>query len=142
MAGVFAHSPMARFGEKRRPSVFQHANGAGAVPVRRRIEGHKLWRQVEADDGSTPVAGRTPSAGDDCAGAWRRASGRDRPLGAAPAALALSGFTLATNYYFHDFWNMQNEVARTEGALFLKNVAIAGGLLYVAGVLVRSPSRP
>jgi uncharacterized membrane protein YphA (DoxX/SURF4 family) len=49
---------------------------------------------------------------------------------------------LATNYYFHDFWNMQNEVARTEGALFLKNVAIAGGLLYVAGVLVRSPSRP
>lgn len=57
--------------------------------------------------------------------------------GAAPIACVLALFTLATNYFFHDFWNMEDQVTRLEGALFLKNVAIAGGLLFTAGALSR-----
>lgn len=57
--------------------------------------------------------------------------------GAALTALMLAVFTLATNYYFHDFWNMEGEMARAEGALFLKNLAIAGALLFVSGTLRR-----
>ncbi len=53
--------------------------------------------------------------------------------GAAPAAFVLAIFTLATNYWFHDFWTMEGEVARLQGSLFLKNVAVAGGLLLLAG---------
>lgn len=58
--------------------------------------------------------------------------------GALPAALLLAVFTLATNVFFHDFWTMEGEVARLQGSLFLKNVAIAGGLLFVAGTLAGS----
>ncbi|OYY64915.1 DoxX family protein [Sphingomonas sp. 28-62-11] len=53
--------------------------------------------------------------------------------GAALAAFVLAIFTLATNYWFHDFWTMEGEVARLQGSLFLKNVAVAGGLLLLAG---------
>jgi len=58
--------------------------------------------------------------------------------GAAPAAFVLAVFTLATNYYFHDFWTMTGETARLQGSLFLKNVSVAGGLLFVAGVLAKA----
>jgi putative oxidoreductase len=58
--------------------------------------------------------------------------------GAAPMAFILAGFTLTTNYFFRDFWTMQGEMARAEGSLFFKNVAIAGGLLFIAGALSRS----
>lgn len=51
---------------------------------------------------------------------------------AAIAAAALAVFTLATNIFFHDFWAMSGEMAQLELSLFFKNVAIAGGLLYVA----------
>ncbi len=54
--------------------------------------------------------------------------------GAAPAALCLALFTLATNVYFHDFWTMTGETRALELSLFFKNVAIAGGLVYVASV--------
>ena len=57
--------------------------------------------------------------------------------GAASVAVLLAAFTLATNFYFHDFWTMEGEIARLEGALFLKNIAIMGGLLFVAGALSR-----
>jgi putative oxidoreductase len=57
--------------------------------------------------------------------------------GAALTALVLAVFTLATNYFFHDFWTMEGEIAGREGALFLKNVAIAGALLFVSGTLWR-----
>ncbi len=50
------------------------------------------------------------------------------------AALALAGFTLATNVAFHDFWAMEGERAALELSLFFKNVSIAGALLYVAGI--------
>jgi len=63
--------------------------------------------------------------------------------GAAPAALMLAAFTIATNIYFHNFWTMEGETARLQGSLFIKNVAIAGGLLYVAGTLARfGPRHP
>jgi len=56
---------------------------------------------------------------------------------AALAAVALAVFTLATNLYFHDFWNMSGDVAQLELSLFFKNVSIAGGLLYVAAATQR-----
>jgi putative oxidoreductase len=52
------------------------------------------------------------------------------------AALALVAFLIPTTYYFHDFWNYSLETAdqmrQNQLVLFLKNVAIAGGLLIVA----------
>jgi putative oxidoreductase len=58
--------------------------------------------------------------------------------GAVPAVLLLAVFTIATNIFFHDFWTMEGGVARMQGSLFLKNIATAGGLLFVAGTLVRT----
>lgn len=52
--------------------------------------------------------------------------------GASLAAIALAIFTLATNIYFHDFWNMDGETAGLELSLFFKNVSIAGALLFYA----------
>ena len=51
------------------------------------------------------------------------------------AALVLCAFTLATNVYFHRFWELSGEVRALELSLFFKNVAIAGGLLLTASVL-------
>jgi len=48
------------------------------------------------------------------------------------AALILAGFTLATNFFFHDFWTMDGNVRELELSLFFKNIAIAGALLFVA----------
>jgi putative oxidoreductase len=52
--------------------------------------------------------------------------------GASLAAVALAIFTIATNVYFHDFWNMDAEIAGLELSLFFKNVSIAGALLFYA----------
>jgi putative oxidoreductase len=52
--------------------------------------------------------------------------------GASFAALTLAIFTLATNIFFHDFWNMTGEAAQLQLSLFFKNLSIAGGLLFVA----------
>ena len=44
------------------------------------------------------------------------------------ASIALAGFCLLANYFFHtDFTNHANVV------IFIKNIALAGGLLVVAG---------
>jgi putative oxidoreductase len=52
------------------------------------------------------------------------------------ASLALVAFLIPTTYYFHDFWNYSRETAdqmrQNQLVLFLKNVAIAGGLIIVA----------
>jgi putative oxidoreductase len=50
------------------------------------------------------------------------------------AALALVVFLIPTTYYFHAFWTLPSEgnERRTQMVLFLKNVAIAGGLIIVA----------
>ncbi len=61
--------------------------------------------------------------------------------GAAPAAVLLALFTLLTNIFFHDFWTLEGEMARLEGSLFLKNIAIAGGLLMFAGMRLSTTKR-
>lgn len=58
---------------------------------------------------------------------------------AALAALALAMFTLSTNIFFHDFWNMDGDIAALELSLFFKNVSIAGGLLFFAGAVGSRP---
>jgi len=52
---------------------------------------------------------------------------------AAQGALALAVFTIATNFVFHDFWNMTGILAELELSLFFKNISIAGALLLMAG---------
>nr|WP_070959403.1 DoxX family protein [Hyphomonas sp. Mor2] len=59
--------------------------------------------------------------------------------GATLAALALAMFTLSTNIFFHDFWNMDGDIAALELSLFFKNVSIAGGLLFFAGAVASRP---
>jgi putative oxidoreductase len=52
------------------------------------------------------------------------------------AALALVVFLIPASYYFHAFWKIPadtgDQARRTQLVLFMKNVAIAGGLLIVA----------
>ncbi len=50
----------------------------------------------------------------------------------AIAAILLAVFTLATNLLFHRFWLLDGVMARLELSLFFKNIAIMGGLFYVA----------
>jgi putative oxidoreductase len=54
---------------------------------------------------------------------------------AAPAALLLAIFTLATNVVFHRFWLLDGAIRTLEVSLFFKNVAIVGALVYVAGTI-------
>jgi putative oxidoreductase len=51
---------------------------------------------------------------------------------AVPSALVLAAFTLATNLFFHRFWEMQPPIRPLQLSLFFKNVAIAFALVYVA----------
>ena len=48
------------------------------------------------------------------------------------AALALAAFTLVAAFLFHNFWSMPEEAQVMQQIMFLKNLAIAGGLLMVA----------
>ncbi|MEM7098693.1 MAG: DoxX family protein [Pseudomonadota bacterium] len=57
---------------------------------------------------------------------------------ASSAAFTLALFTLLTNFVFHDFWNMQGQLAMLELSLFSKNVAIVSALTFLASAcLVR-----
>jgi putative oxidoreductase len=49
------------------------------------------------------------------------------------AALLLVPYTLAANLFFHRFWEMAPPLAAVQLSLFFKNIAIVGGLLFVAG---------
>jgi putative oxidoreductase len=60
---------------------------------------------------------------------------------AVPAALVLALFTVATNLVFHRFWAMSGPVAALELSLFFKNVAIVGGLLFVAATLAQQDAK-
>ena len=51
------------------------------------------------------------------------------------AAGALCLFTLATNFWFHRFWQLEGDLAALELSLFFKNVAIAGALLFYAAAV-------
>lgn len=48
------------------------------------------------------------------------------------AALALAGFTLVASFIFHAFWAMPAEQQMMQQLLFMKNIALAGGLLVLA----------
>ena len=48
-------------------------------------------------------------------------------------AFLLFFFTLIVNIALHDFWRMGPEIAEIELQLFVKNLAVAGGLLMIVG---------
>jgi|SRR6218665_377471 len=48
------------------------------------------------------------------------------------AALALAGFTLVASFFFHAFWALPAEQQMMQQLLFMKNIAVAGGLLLLA----------
>jgi len=50
------------------------------------------------------------------------------------AALALAIFSVVAGVIFHNFWDMEGARVMTERALFLKNLAIAGGLIMVTAM--------
>ncbi|RCW70517.1 DoxX family protein [Pseudorhodoferax soli] len=45
------------------------------------------------------------------------------------AALVLAVFTLAASFFFHNYWAVPADKAMVQQLMFMKNVAIAGGLL-------------
>lgn len=55
------------------------------------------------------------------------------------AALALAAFTLVASVIFHNYWAMPASQQMTQQLMFMKNMAVVGGLLLVfafgAGVL-------
>ena len=53
-------------------------------------------------------------------------------LGTRWAALILSVFTLAASIFFHAFWAVPAEAAMVTQLLFIKNIAVIGGLLTLA----------
>ncbi len=54
--------------------------------------------------------------------------------GSIPSAMALAAFTVATNLVFHRFWMLEGIMAQLELSLFFKNVAVASGLVGIAGI--------
>ncbi len=58
-----------------------------------------------------------------------------------PAAAALAAYTLITNAFFHAFWTISGREAALQLSLFFKNIAIAGGLLYVGAAHVQLKMR-
>lgn len=60
---------------------------------------------------------------------------------AAAIAFVLAGLTLVINLYMHNFWGMDEGLARDhETQNFVKNLGIMAGLLVVAGLPVKSAS--
>ncbi len=55
-------------------------------------------------------------------------------LGARVAAVLLALFLIAATFYFHDFWNEAWPDARGNLIQALKNLALIGGLLLIAGI--------
>jgi putative oxidoreductase len=53
-------------------------------------------------------------------------------LKARLGALALFIFIVPTTFIFHSFWTYPPEQAQLQSIMFLKNLAIAGGLLMLA----------
>ena len=53
-------------------------------------------------------------------------------LGAKVAAVALAAFTIAAGVIFHDFWAVDAAQYMNQFNHFMKNLAVAGGLLVLA----------
>jgi putative oxidoreductase len=47
------------------------------------------------------------------------------------AALALAGFTLLASVIFHNYWAMPAEQQMVNQLMFMKNLAVAGGMLMI-----------
>ena len=47
------------------------------------------------------------------------------------AAAVMALFTLVASIFFHNFWTMIDQAARTNQIMFMKNVSVIGGLLMV-----------
>ncbi len=47
------------------------------------------------------------------------------------AALALAAFTLLASVLFHNYWAMPAEQQMMQQLMFMKNLAVTGGLLFV-----------
>lgn len=48
------------------------------------------------------------------------------------AALILAAFTLVATFGFHAFWTMEGQAAYMNQLMFFKNLAVVGGLLFIA----------
>ena len=55
-------------------------------------------------------------------------------LFASQAALVLALFTLVAKELFHNFWAMPADQAFMQQLMFMKNIAVVGGLLVVAAL--------
>lgn len=47
------------------------------------------------------------------------------------AALALAAFTLVASVIFHNFWAVPEAQQMTQQLMFMKNISVVGGLLFV-----------
>jgi len=63
-------------------------------------------------------------------------SGLGVVLGTYPVVAwgALTSFTLAASFLFHDFWNMEGEEKQNHMNNFTKNMALLGGLMLFAAM--------
>jgi putative oxidoreductase len=50
------------------------------------------------------------------------------------AALALGAFTLLASFLFHAYWSVPADMQFMQQLLFMKNLAIAGGMFVVASL--------
>lgn len=48
------------------------------------------------------------------------------------AALVLALFTLAASVFFHNFWAVPEAAKMVQQLMFMKNIAVVGGLLFIA----------
>ncbi len=53
-------------------------------------------------------------------------------FGTRVAALALAVFTLAATFIFHNFWALPADQVMMQQLMFMKNIAVVGGLLVLA----------
>ncbi len=56
------------------------------------------------------------------------------------AALALGVFTIAASLLFHKFWAVPAEQQMVQQLMFMKNMAVAGGLFLLAALGAGSPA--
>ena len=49
------------------------------------------------------------------------------------AAVGLIIYVAVVTYYFHDFWRLSGGQAQLQATLFLKNLSIISGLIFLAG---------
>ncbi len=59
-------------------------------------------------------------------------------FGLCYAALALAGYTIVVTFIYFDFWNQLDSAAVMARKEFLKNFAVAGGLMLLVALRKRS----